>query len=221
MSIVTIAKPPADADVDLLAALIDRRDTLSEECCRLGKIEAELAAAEFVVAQIDAAERALDEIERGALDAWSQTSTGEPPPPLRDERRQLAQRRALAVSDARSAALRRRGVQRRLDEIAVEMRGIGFQIYQHRLASVLAELPVIEERILAAQREENEQLSRLRALFIVLGEEKANAMNLRDEPRAILLQDAIGKIEGLKRTPIAADYTTQLAIAGQWRQRLK
>lgn len=217
LSVVQQSDPP-----DRLAQLTAERDLIGKDLAAIDSKRARLSEAES--GRVDA-ERALNDFNGGDVDTVKRWVAGgcEGPQPLPDakERARLTARLAETTRAAEIARTAGADLDAETARLYDRLASLSRQILVARLAGVMDEVPAIERQIVDAIRTQRENLSKLKALAIALGDELTAAMARGDTVNEAGLRAAIVRIHETQYPPDDTTYQDVVAASAAWRERLK
>jgi hypothetical protein len=210
-----------EARAEAMNALLEERARFGAEYEHLVKIDAQRLEA---VRAVEALEREAAEIDRSEREAWStfmRSPETEPPAPLAAQRQALAQKRILASGDLANSLNAGKAIAPRLAQISDDLRRIGRQIYRHRLADVVAQIPRIAQEFLDAHQRQGEAMIKLKGMQLAFCEEMAATQNGGDDATASALQTAMSRLEAPQTPSSSPNFGDILAAAAGYREQLR
>ena len=207
-------------ETDPLAALFAERDAIEAELARLRKVDEARQAAERDLAGLEAEQTAIDESEKSAWSAWSETCDGPAPSPRIAEREALAHKRVAAAASLASAVNGARAVEPRQLALNADFRRINDAIFAEKVARLTVEAADLHKaacdavRVLLAGAERSDAIRD--ALFAC----RTEAMNSHNEARAAITTSAINSIESMVRPDLVGDINERARIAAEVKRDL-
>ena len=216
-NVVSLRAGPPDA----LAELFAERERLGAELARFVIFDDRLNALEAKLADVTAAQAAINRADREAVETWAATGEGEPPPALLAERKALLARRLDAEAEREAAAVAVDAVSGKRVALIHAINAVGVRIKDRQVAAATDQARALHGEVEKFAGEIGQRMMRIEALRQVLTDSLSEAGNRRDDAQAAPFRTALGEVEKLRAPQVLGDPATVARFAADWRGRLR